>query len=386
MVREQILVLTDSFKGSLSSLEAGEAMANGIRKAVAMAGASYGVTVLPVGDGGEGTAEAVGMACGGKSYTLPTVDLFGHPVEGVYYALPGEVPTAVFDMATCCGIGFAKRYGPDPMRASTTGVGILLSKLVSLGFRRIYVGLGGSGTNDGGIGALSALGARFFNKNGTELDGNTGGQVLSAIHQIDVSAVHEKLAGVTCSLLYDVAVPLTGESGATRLFGRQKGATDTQLDQLEAGMCGYAASIGRTYGKEIPETPGTGAAGGLGCGLHLAGGELCHGAGAVLDLLDFPTRLTNTALVFTGEGKTDIQTAKGKLPHTVAQYAKRAGVPCIDICGQAEPVDTLYRDGMTAVVSLVDGCMTLEESMARTAELAEKAAFDCTRIWLSGHK
>ncbi len=375
-------MLTDSFKGALSSADAGEAMASGIRKALAEADGAYAVTVLPVGDGGEGTAEAVGLACRGEQRVIATTDLFGHPVDGVYYALPDN--GAVFDMATCAGIGFARQHGPDPMRATTFGVGVMLDRLVTLGYKKIYVGLGGSGTNDGGIGALAALGARFYDASGDWLDAAAGGQVLPRIAAVDVSDVHERLSGVELSLLYDVAVPLTGETGATRMFGRQKGASPEMLDQLEAGMCGYARAIAQAYGAEIPQTPGTGAAGGLGCGLHLAGGRLCHGAGAVLDLLDVPGLLGDTALVFTGEGKTDVQTAQGKLPHTVARYAKAAGVPCVDICGQADPVDALYRDGMTAVVSLVNGCLSVEESMARTAELAGKAAYDLTRLWLAG--
>ena len=141
--------------------------------------------------------------------------------------------------------------------------------------------------------------------------------------------------------------------------------------------------IRKAYGG-IPDADGTGAAGGLGCGLHLAGGKLCHGAGYVLDTLGIPELLKDTAIVFTGEGKTDIQTARGKLPHTVACYARAAGVPCVDICGQAEPVDALYTDGMTAIVSLVNGCISVEESMSRTAELAEKTAYDLTRLWLAG--
>jgi len=383
MKNKKILVIPDSFKGALSAAETGEAIANGIRKALLKQGLHNEVLVFPAADGGEGTAEAICASLEGKFLTVPTVDLFGHPAVGMYASLPARIPTAAFDMAACCGIGFAKQYGPDPMRASTYGVGVMLDRLIGFGYRRILVGLGGSGTNDGGIGALAALGARFADDTGTVLDGASGGQVLERIASVDVSAVHEKLAGVELVLLYDVAVPLTGETGATRMFGRQKGATPEQLDRLEAGMCRYAEVLRKTYGN-VPDADGAGAAGGLGCGLYLAGGKLCHGASYVLDTLGIPSLLEDTAIVFTGEGKTDIQTARGKLPHTVARYAKAAGVPCVDICGQAEPVDVLYEDGMTAVVSLVNGCITVEESMARTAELSEKAAYDLTRLWLAG--
>lgn len=383
MMNKQILVIPDSFKGALSAAEAGEAMAKGIRRGLAERGMTNEVLVFPAADGGEGTAEAVSAALHGTFRTLPAVDLFGHPIDAVYADLPGEVPTAVLDMAASCGIGFAKQYGPDPMRASTYGVGEMIRLLIDLGYRRILVGLGGSGTNDGGIGALAALGAHFRDADGAELAGADGGQILERIASVDVSAVHKRLNGVELVLLYDVAVPLTGDSGATRMFGRQKGASPEQLDRLEAGMCRYADVLRKSFGG-IPDADGAGAAGGLGCGLHLAGGKLCHGASYVLDTLGIPERLQDTAIVFTGEGKTDIQTARGKLPHTAARYAKAAGVPCVDICGQAEPVDVLYEDGMTAVVSLVNGCMTVEESMARTAELAEKTAYDLTRLWLAG--
>lgn len=384
MKNKTILVIPDSFKGALSSLETGEAIARGVRHALAEAGLTNEILVFPAADGGEGTAEAVCAALHGRFCALPTTDLFGHPIEGMYADLPGEVPTAVLDMASAAGIGFARQYGPDPMRATTYGVGVMLDRLVSLGYRRILVGLGGSGTNDGGIGALAALGAMFRDADGAPVDGSLGGQVLSRICEIDISAVHRRLTGVELVLLYDVAVPLTGDSGATRMFGRQKGASEEQLDELETGMRNYAAVIGQTYGETLPVADGAGAAGGLGCGLHLAGGKLCHGAGYVLDTLGIPERLENAALVFTGEGKTDVQTARGKLPHTVARYAKRAGVPCVDICGQAEPVDVLYADGMTAIVSLVNGCITVEQSMARTGELAEAAVYNLMRLWLAG--
>ena len=158
---KKAVLIPDSFKGALSSLETGEAIARGVRHALAEAGLTNEILVFPAADGGEGTAEAVCAALHGRFCALPTTDLFGHPIEGVYADLPGEVPTAVLDMASAAGIGFARQYGPDPMRATTYGVGVMLDRLVSLGYKRILVGLGGSGTNDGGIGALAALGAMF---------------------------------------------------------------------------------------------------------------------------------------------------------------------------------------------------------------------------------
>jgi len=365
-------------------MEAGNAMARGIRKALADTDLNYEVQVFPAADGGEGTAETLCAALHGTLHRINTVDLFGHFVQGTYADLPGDVSTAAMDMATCCGIGFARQYGPDPMTASTYGVGLMIRKMAEMGYRRILVGLGGSGTNDGGIGALGALGAVFTDEAGYSIDPRLGGKMLSRIRHMDVSAVHSRLAGTKLELLYDAAVPLTGDSGATRMFGAQKGASPADLEALESGMLRFAKCIDDLYGAEIPMTKGSGAAGGLGCGLMLAGGKLCHGASHILDALGIPALLQNTVLVFTGEGKTDQQTTRGKLPHTVARYAKAAGVPCVDICGQAEPGDMLYTDGMTAVVSLANGCITLEESMAKTAYLAEKTAYNLTRLWLAG--
>lgn len=373
-MRDKILILPDSFKGSLSAMEVGRAIEAGVKRALAEVAVSMSVLVYPVADGGEGTASA--LALPEQLFTLPTVDLFGSPMDGVYGVLSTD--TAVLDMATCAGLGLAKEHGCDPMRASTFGVGVMIRELISRGFRHILVGLGGSGTNDGGVGALSALGAVFTDENGTMLDGRAGGQVLSQIRHIDIAPVRQALSGIELILLYDVAVPLTGETGATLLFGKQKGATESTLVQLENGMCHYAACIRENYGA-IPDADGAGAAGGLGCGLHLAGGKLCHGASYILDTLGVPALLPETALVFTGEGKTDVQTAKGKLPCTVARYAKAAGVPCVDICGQAEPVAELYECGMTSIVPLVQDGVTVEMAMAHTTELLEEVA--CRQMW-----
>lgn len=378
-MKNKILILPDSFKGSLSAIEVGHAMAAGVQRALAETNKPFAVQVYPAADGGEGTAEALCAALHGQTDTIATVDPFLAPTDGTYARLSTD--TAVFDMATCCGLGLARQHGLDPLRASTFGVGKMIGGLIDRGFRRILVGLGGSGTNDGGIGALSALGARFTDADGARLDAGMGGQVLSAIGDIDLSAVQERLCGIELVLLYDVAVPLTGEVGATKMFGRQKGATDADIDRLEAGMLQYAACIRERYGS-VPDADGTGAAGGLGCGLRLAGGKLYHGASYVLDTLCIPALLGETALVFTGEGKTDAQTAKGKLPCTVARYAKTADVPCIDICGQAEPVDALYTCGMTRIVPLVQNGITPEVAMAHTAALLEETAYRQVQLWL----
>jgi len=386
MKKDTILIIADSFKGALSSLDTGNAIAKGVSRALRETQFSYNVQVFPAADGGEGTAEALCAAFHASWKQMDTKDLFGHPMKADYASFTDTdgCQTAILDMACCCSLGIAKQYGPNPLLASTYGVGYMLSSLASQGYRRVYVGLGGSGTNDGGMGALHALGARFYDKNGVPVDGGSGGQALELVHSMQLEPVWETLQNMELILLYDVAVPLLGEKGATQMFSRQKGADDAMVWRLESGMQQYATAANNAMHKTVTDIDGTGAAGGLGFGLMLAGGKLCHGASTILDALGIPALLPRTTLVFTGEGKTDLQTAQGKLPHTVARYAKEAGIPCVDLCGMAEPVPTLYEDGFTAVFALADRPLSLEDSMKHTAALAEKTAYNATRLWLAG--
>lgn len=374
------LVVSDSFKGALSSIEAGQAIADGIR----MADEGALVRVLPAADGGEGSAEALGKALSGQACIAPSVDPFGFSIDVVYYDLGTKngVRSAVFDAASCAGLGFAKLHGLDPLVASTAGVGKMLVYLRSRGFHRILLGLGGSGTNDGGIGALAAMGARFFDAQGLEIHGVFGGGLLSRVADIDLSAVQALLSDVELCLLYDAAVPLYGENGASRMFSPQKGADPETVEILENGMRQYAAVLSMRYPAIDPLTDGAGAAGGLGFGLLAAGGRLIPGADAILRAIGYPELLADCALVFTGEGRTDRQTAHGKLPSVVARYAKAAGVPCVNLCGQADilPERTLYDCGMSAVFPIVQAPMTLAESIIRAAEALTKTAFNVVRL------
>ena len=374
------LVVSDSFKGALSSAEAGQAIADGIR----MACNDAIVRVLPTADGGEGSAEALGMALAGQRRTTSASDPFGFPIDAAYYDLGiiDGVLSAVFDMASCTGLGLAKRHGLDPLTATTFGIGEMIVQLRSRGFRRIYIGLGGSSTNDGGIGALSAMGARFFDKHGAEIHGVYGGGMLSRIADIDLSAVHALLSDVELYLLYDVALPLYGENGASRMFSPQKGADPETVEILESGMRQYAAVVSERYPVMDPLTDGAGAAGGLGFGLYAAGGRLLPGADTILRAIGYPDLLHDCALVFTGEGRTDRQTAHGKLPSVVACYAHAAGIPCVDLCGQADilPEHALYDCGMTAVFPIVQGPMTLADSMVCTADALTKTAYNVVRL------
>jgi len=366
-----IIAALDSFKGAASSYDAGCAVRRGIQKRLPDAE----VTVFSLGDGGEGTSAAffrTGTVC-----THRVSDTHRNPVDADYVLLDRNgVKTAMFDMAAAAGLHHSRAHGLDIRTATTAGVGELIVHLVQSGCGEIIVGLGGSGTNDGGIGALAQMGAKFYDSNDTELDGTVGAVVLSDVAVCDLSAVHALLDGVKLTLLYDVAVPLTGEVGASRMFSRQKGADEQTVEELESAMIHFAEIGDRHSGEAVSMRNGAGAAGGLGYGLSLAGGILHPGAEYVLDFVGFREALAHADLVITGEGKTDRQTAQGKLPFTVAKYARDAQVPVIGLCGTFAPDEALYEDGFDAVFSIINAPSALEDCMAQTEALLENAAYN----------
>lgn len=364
-----IIAALDSFKGAVSSYEAGSAVKRGILRRLP----DCDVRIFSLGDGGEGTAAAFYDA--GEVRTVTVSDTHGDPTDAAYVLLEKNgVRTAMFDMASAAGLHHAKKHGLKLRTASTAGVGEMIVHLVRLGCGEIIVGLGGSGTNDGGTGALSRMGAKFFDRNGAEIDGTRGAEILSEITACDLSAVHHLLDGVKLTLLYDVAVPLTGDSGASRMFSRQKGADEETVEELERAMTHFAGICDASAGEKISERNGAGAAGGLGYGLSLAGGKLCPGAEYVLDFVGFREAAADADLVITGEGKTDRQTARGKLPFTVAKYA--GDVPTVCLCGTFAPDEDLYQEGFDAVFSIINEPSTLEESMKNTEILLENAAYN----------
>ncbi len=232
----KIIAALDSFKGAVSSMEAGLAVKRGILRRIP----DCEVTVFSLGDGGEGTCAAFYDA--GEVQTVRVSDTHGEPTDAAYVLLENNgVKTAMFDMAAAAGLHYSKKHGLNVRTASTAGVGEMIVHLVQLGCGEIIVGLGGSGTNDGGTGALSRMGAKFFADDGTEIDGTRGAEILGRIAFCDLSAVHALLAGMKLTLLYDVAVPLTGDFGASRMFSRQKGADEATVEELESAMIRYAA-------------------------------------------------------------------------------------------------------------------------------------------------
>lgn len=347
----------DSFKGCLGAEEVCAAARDGIMKV-----SGNEAVCLPLADGGEGTAFAVCSALGGILQSCTVTDPFGDIAEGYF----GEILSkglAVIDTASASGLGLAKMGKGTILDASTYGTGLQIKNMLDKGFRRITVGLGGSGTNDGGVGAVSALGAVFRRHDGSVIERPCAAN-LGDIDSVDLSSLDPRLSETELSLMYDVDIPLLGDRGCSRNYSPQKGASPEDVEFLEAGMSSYASAVYRSVGIDASIIAGAGAAGGLGFGLSLAGGKLVNGALHILDICGFDSLAAASDIVITGEGRTDFQTAHGKLPAAVAAASKKYGLPVVCVCGAADPVDALYSVGIDGIFSVTDSPMTLEASMS----------------------
>jgi glycerate kinase len=362
--RVRILLCPDSFKGSLTAVDAARAMARGVRRA--RPGAR--TTLVPLADGGEGTLTALALAGGRWQRTRVTGPL-GTPVTARWLRLPGRV--AVIEMAEAAGLLLVPRHRRDPLRATTRGVGEVMAAALRAGARRLVVTLGGSATVDGGAGMAAALGARLLDTAGRPIPPGGGG--LAALRSIDARALRRRLRGVTILGVTDVTSPLLGARGAARVFGPQKGASATEVAVLERGLAHFARLCRRDLGRDIARSPGAGAAGGLGAGLlAFCGARLGSGADYLFARLGFDRALARANLVLTGEGNLDAQTAAGKLVARVARRARRHGVPVVAFAGRVwlSPAAT-RRLGLAAAFSLSARRISRTESLRRAAELLE---------------
>lgn len=333
----RIVIASDSFKGSLSSAEVAQAAAGAVRSVFP----DCEVVCLEVADGGEGTAAALRAQLPGAE-TVRTIvrGPLGAPVSATYLLQkatgPDAAPLAVIEMAQASGLTLIPRSGRDPLRTSTLGTGDLIADALQRGCRRFVIGLGGSATCDGGIGMLSALGWRFFDRKGHELlpVGGSLGQIAAILDP----AAEATLRACQFEAACDVDAPLCGPLGAARQFAPQKGADPAAVAALDDGLASFAALTQRKRGIDLREMPGAGAAGGLGGALHAyLGATLRPGAELVLDRVGFDDAIAGADLVITGEGRLDAQTAHGKLPACVLRRADALGVPVIAIAGQVEP-------------------------------------------------
>ena len=370
----------DSFKGSLSAMEAVRLLELAAHRHFPEAEC----VCVPVADGGEGTVDALCLACGGQQMQTTVTGPMGRPVQAGYALVDGGA-TAILEMAQASGLPLVRPDAPDPMRATSFGTGELMRKVLLDGARKLLIGIGGSATNDGGMGMLCALGARFFDGRGVLLAGC--GADLARVARVDLSGLCPELKNAEIQVICDVTNPLLGERGATAIYGPQKGVTSQMMPALEAGMENYANCMKRALGRDIAAFPGAGAAGGMGAALGgVLGATMRSGIDAVLDIVCFDELLKGCDLAVTGEGRIDRQSVEfGKVPAGVAQRCRERGVPVAAIVGgMGDGAEAFYELGETVIVPTSSGPMTLENAMQNAPELFSQAADRLFRILKMG--
>ena len=375
---EKILLVPDSFKGTLSSRQVCQVMAGQLRRFFPQAQ----VKSIPVADGGEGSVEAFLAAAGGERRTRTVTGPFGEPVEA-FYGILGDGRTAVIEMAACAGLPLAEgRLNPE--RATTYGVGELLLAAKEAGCTKAILGLGGSCTNDGGVGAAAALGAKFTRADGAAFIPSGG--TLGEIAALDVSPVAQALQGMELTAMCDIDNPLYGEAGAAVVFAPQKGADAAMVARLDAGLRHLGQVSARCLGRDFSHLPGAGAAGGLGFGMAaFCGAQLRMGIDAVLDAVGFDSLLPGTDMVFTGEGKIDSQSARGKVVSGVAARCRKAGVPVVAVVGQiGQGFEEMYQQGLTAVFSINRAAQPFAESRFHAGENLALTMENIARLLAAG--
>lgn len=370
-----ILICPDSFKGSISAPDAAAALARGITAARP----EVTPVLLPVADGGEGTLDA--MCPPDARVNVAVHDSFGRPITAQLGLLGDD--TAVVEMAQAAGLTLIAEAERDPLRASTAGVGEMIHAALDRGCRRLLITVGGSGTNDGGCGMMAALGLRLLDSEGREVPPSGG--ALGKIAAIDASGLDPRLAACAITVATDVTNPLCGDRGATAVYGPQKGADADKLAILEAGMRKFGGLVDAAAGRAVSEIPGCGAGGGLPLGLlAFTPARLCSGIDAVLDTLDFDTKLNGAVAVIGGEGRTDGQSACGKAIAGIARRAQKKDVPVYVLSGSLgcddAALDALEAAGVRGVMSILDAPCTLAEAMEGAAPRLERAAGRLARM------
>lgn len=375
----RILVCPDAFKGSLTATEAAQAIAAGVRDAVPAAD----VHCLPLADGGEGTADVLVASTGGETVPVTVAGPHGRPVAASYGVL-GDGNTAVIEAAQAAGLMLLQEHERDPRHTTSVGVGQLLAAAIAAGYRRMIVSLGGSGTNDGGLGLWTGLGGRVLDANGEPV--GHGGAALARAVTLDGSGLPESLAESEIIIACDVDNPLTGPNGATAVYGPQKGADEATVAELDAAMAHWAGLLTATFGRDVRDVPGAGAAGGMAAPLlALAQARLVPGFDLVADRTGLPSAVAAADLVVTGEGRLDGQTLHGKVVSGVAALARRNGKPCVAIGGSvAAGAEALLEWGVTAMLALPRGPATLPELVTDAAPLLTWTASQALRLFAAG--
>lgn len=375
----KIVIAPQAYKGSISALDAAQAMSEGIRRIVPNAD----IALVPVADGGDGTLETLVEVSNGRVHDIEVTGPLGERLRAQWGAM-GDGVTGVIEMARTSGLALVPNEKRNPLITTTYGLGEAMRSAMDAGFRRFIIGIGGSATNDAGAGMAQALGVRLLDSAGDDLE--HGGAALARLHAIDMSGLDERIGKCEFLVACDVNNPLTGPTGASAIYGPQKGATPDMIDELDAALSHFARIVERDIGAAISETPGSGAAGGLGGGLiAFVNARLMAGVDIVLDTVNLDRYLPGADLVVTGEGSMDHSTIYNKAPVGVAERAKRLNIPVVDISGSlGKGFHDAHDHGIDAATSIVSGPMSLEDASLHAAELIADAAEEMMRFMRVG--
>ena len=370
-----VVVAPQALKGSLTAEEVGQAIALGVQTVYPQAH----IDVVPVADGGEGTVQALVDATDGELVQQTVTGPLGTPVTA-FFGLLGDGTTAAIEMAACAGLPLVPEAQRDPRVTTTYGVGELLLAAVERSRRHFILGIGGSATNDGGAGMAQALGATLLTEQGTEL--TRGGAALKTLSRISLEQLDSRLQECTFEVACDVTNPLCGPTGASAVYGPQKGATPEMVQQLDEALYHYASILERDLGQSVRDIPGAGAAGGLGAGLiAFLHATLKPGAQLVLEAVNLETYVRKADLVITAEGQIDEQTAYGKSVGAVATLAKRYKVPVLALAGSlGNGYQKVYELGVDGIGVLPSGPMTLTYAMEHATILTRDATERMVRV------
>lgn len=374
----KIIIAPDSFKGSISSLDAARAIEKGVKSYLPEAE----TIIIPLADGGEGTIESLVASNGGETVVATVTDPLRHKIESEYGVIASQ-NIAIIEMAKASGLGLVSELDRNPLLATTFGTGELISHALDAGYRKFILAIGGSATNDGGAGMLQALGIRLLDDN--DVDIPLGGKYLHHIVKVDSSGFDPRIAQSQFILATDVQNPFVGPNGASYIYGPQKGATPEMVTELDDNMIHWANVIEKYNGIRVHDLAGAGAAGGLG-GAFLAffPVELRRGIHVVIEHSSLLDHLEDADLVITGEGRIDHQTASGKTVLGIAEIAKKWNVPVIALAGSiGEGIEQLNELGIASIHSIVNGPMSLQEAMMRAPELLEQKAEQLMRLRFS---
>lgn len=372
----KIVIAPDSFKESLTALAVAEAITEGFQRILPQA--QY--RLVPMADGGEGLVQSIVDATQGEKFSTQVTAPLGNKISASW-GMTGDGQSAVIEMAEASGLHLVPTDKRNPLISTSYGTGELISAALDKGLRRIILGIGGSATNDGGVGMLQALGAKFVDKTGKSLP--FGGAALADLAQIDMSGLEPRLQETGIEVACDVDNPLCGEQGASAVFGTQKGATKADIQRLDAALRHFAEQVQAQLGIDIQTPKGAGAAGGMGGGLMLLPqARLRSGVQMVIEAVDLAAAIADADVVVTGEGRMDGQSVHGKTPIGVAKLAKSVGKPVIAIVGSLrEDYPAVYEAGVDAVFPIIRQIDSLENTLQAGRENLISTAENVARLW-----